>query len=180
MSGILKAEAARRLPRPHVTEEHSLPSIAELLKMKGDAAKGAQVFRRDSVGCIKCHQVKGEGIDVGPGLSEIGDKLGKDALYQAILDPSAGISFGYEAWQIELKDGDEVYGLIVSETADELAVKAQNGIVTNYRKSDIATREQQKLSIMPAGLHQAMSLQDLVDLVEYLASLRKSARESVP
>ena len=106
-------------------------------------------------------------------MSEIGGKLGKDALYQAILEPSAGISFGFEAWQIELKSGDEAYGLIVSETAQELAMKAVGGIVTRYKKSDISKREQLKLSIMPADLQQAMSAQDLVDLVEYLASLKK-------
>jgi len=146
------------------------------VKMKGDAAKGAVMYRRDTVGCIKCHQVNGEGVDFGPNLSEIGTKLGKDALYEAILDPSAGVSFGYEAWQIELKNGDEAYGLIISDTADEIAVKTQGGIVARYKKSDIAKREQQKLSIMPAGLQQTMSTQDLADLVEYLSSLKKAAR----
>ena len=60
--------------------------------------------------------------------------------------------------------------------ADELAVKTQGGIVIRYKKSDIAKREQQKLSIMPAGLQQTMSTRDLVDLVEYLSSLKKAAR----
>jgi putative heme-binding domain-containing protein len=128
------------------------------------------------VGCIKCHQVNGEGIDFGPSLSEIGTKLGKDALYESILDPSAGISFGFEAWQIELKSGDEAFGLLVSDTADEIAVKSQGGIVTRYKKSEVTKREQQKLSIMPAGLPQAMSVADLVDLVEYLASLKKAVK----
>jgi len=128
------------------------------------------------VGCVKCHQVNGEGIDFGPNLSEIGTKLGKDALYEAILDPSAGISFGFEAWQIELKNGTEAYGLIVSDTTEEIAVKSQGSIVTRYKKADVTKREQQKLSIMPAGLQQAMSTQDLVDLVEYLSTLKKAEK----
>jgi putative heme-binding domain-containing protein len=126
------------------------------------------------VGCANCHQVNGQGIDFGPNLSEVGSKLGKDALYEAILDPSAGISFGYEAWQLTLKSGDEAYGLIVSDTPEEIAVKAIGGIVTRYPKRDIVTREQSKLSIMPAGLQQAMTAQELVDLVEYLSSLTKA------
>src|SRR6185503_14571653 len=113
------------------------------------------------------HRVKGQGVDFGPDLSEIGDKLGKDALYEAILDPSAGISFGYEAFQVQLKSGDEPFGLIASDTADEIAIKAIGGIVTRYKKSDILKRDQMKLSIMPAGLQQNMTTQDLVDLVEY-------------
>src|SRR5262249_19327562 len=148
--------------------------ISELMRLKGDPVKGAAVFRRDTTtACIKCHQVNGEGIDFGPNLSEIGTKLGKDALFEAILDPSAGISFGFEAWQITLKDGNEAYGLIVSETADELALKTAGAIVTRYPKTEIKSRTQGKLSIMPAGLQATMSRQDLVDLVEYLSQLKK-------
>jgi putative heme-binding domain-containing protein len=171
----LKAEAAQLLPLPQGRDAQPLPSLAELMKMNGDPVRGAEVFSRDAVGCVKCHQVNGRGIDFGPNLSEIGAKLGKDALYEAILDPSAGISFGYETWSIDLKNGDEAYGLRVSETADELAIKAVGGVVARYKKSDIAKREQLKTSIMPSGLQQTMSTQDLVDLVEYLWTLKKAA-----
>jgi putative membrane-bound dehydrogenase-like protein len=170
----IKAEAAELVPLPKSADAQPLPPIADLAKLKGDAGKGAAVFRRDPVGCIKCHQVNGEGLDFGPSLSDIGAKLGKDALYEAILDPSAGISFGYEAWRVTLKNGDDANGLIVNDTADEIALKTVEGIVTRYKKSDIASRAQQKLSIMPAGLQQTMSPQDLVDLVEYLATLKTS------
>ena len=143
--------------------------------MKGDAANGEIVYGRVTVGCANCHQANGKGIDFGPNLSAIGAKLGKDALYEAILDPSAGISFGFEAWTLQLKSGDDAYGLIVSETGDELAVKAIGGIVTRYKKSDIKERQQSRLSIMPAGLQLAMTTQELVDLVEYLAALKAPA-----
>ena len=172
----LKSRAARILPLPQSRDAQPLPPVSELVKLTGDPVNGAKVFRSDAVACNKCHQVNGEGIDFGPALSEIGAKLGKDALYDSILNPSAGISFGFEAWQVNLKNGDEAYGLIVSETADELAIKAAGGIVTRYKKSDIAGRSQQKLSIMPAGLQQAMSRQELVDLAEYLSSLKKADR----
>src|SRR5207247_7316479 len=168
----LKTQAAQILPLPQARNAQPLPPISELVGKKGDARKGAAVFRRDTLACIKCHQVNGEGIDFGPNLSEIGAKLGKDALYESVLDPSAGISVGYEAWQLELKNGGEAYGMLASETKDELAIKSIGGIVTRYRKADILKRQQQKLSIMPAGLQQALSRQELVDLVEYLSSLK--------
>ena len=171
----LKVRAAQLLPPPRGQNTQPLPPMAELLKMKGDAARGAQVFTRPEVNCIGCHRVNDKGVDFGPALSEIGTKLGKDALYEAILDPSAGIAFGYEAWQIELKSGDEAYGLIVSETADELTIKDVKAIPTRIKKSEIVKRQQLKTSIMPAGLQQTMSTQDLVDLVEYLSSLKKAA-----
>ncbi len=171
----LRDEALKILPPPPGKNSEPLPPVAELVKRSGDASNGAKVFRSDTVGCIKCHQVNGEGVDFAPRLSEIGTKLGKDALYEAILEPSAGISFGFEAWSIELKNGDEAFGLVASETPEELAIKAQTGIVTRYKKADIAKRQQSKTSIMPAGLQQTMTTQELVDLVEYLTTLKKAA-----
>ncbi len=172
----LLAEAAKVLPRPQGRNTEALPPVPELLKRTGDPARGALVFARADVACINCHRVNDRGTDLGPALSEIGTKLGKDALYEAILDPSAGIAFGFEAWTIEMNSGDEAYGLIVSETAEEITMKNVKGIPTRIKKSDIAKRQQMKLSLMPNGLQQAMTTQDLVDLVEYLATLKKAAK----
>lgn len=169
----IKAEAAKLLPLPAGQNAQPLPAVSELVKIKGDAVRGAEIFRRENAGCIRCHQVRGEGREVGPALSEIGTKLPKEALLEAILDPSAGISFGFEAWQLALKSGDDAYGLKVSETPGEVAIKDINGIITRYKRSEIASMQQSKLSIMPTGLQQTMTTQELVDLVEYLSSLKK-------
>jgi putative heme-binding domain-containing protein len=170
----IQAEAATLLPPPQGREAQPLPPVSELARRTGDPANGLKVFNSLAAGCATCHQVNGQGIDFGPNLSEIGTKLGKDALYDAILDPSAGISFGYEAWTFELKSGDEAYGLLASETADEVAVKSVGGLVARHKKSDVTARRQSKLSIMPSGLQQSVSLQELIDLVEYLATLKKA------
>lgn len=170
----IKTEAAKVLPLPAGQNSQPLPPISELVKMNGDSARGAEVFRRDTTGCIKCHQVRGEGRDVGPALTEIGTKLPKEALLEAILDPSAGISMGFEAWQLQLKSGDDAYGIKAGETADEVAIKDPNGIVTRYKKSEIASMQQSKTSIMPSGIQQTMTKQELIDLVEYLSSLKKA------
>jgi len=170
----IQSEAAKILPLPAGQNSKPLPPVSELIKLKGDIAKGAEVFRRDATSCIKCHQVRGEGRDLGPALSEIGTKLPKEALYESILDPSAGVSFGFEAWQVELKSGDEAFGIKASETADEVAIKDANGIITRHQRSAIASMRQMKSSLMPAGLQMTVTQQELVDLVEYLASLKKS------
>jgi putative heme-binding domain-containing protein len=171
----IKREAAQVLPLPSGQNSEPLPPVGELIRMKGEAARGAEVYRRETTGCIKCHQVRGEGRDVGPALTEIGSKLPKEALIEAILDPSAGISFGFEAWQVELKSGDDAYGLKANETAEEVAIKDVNGIVTRYKRSEISSLQQSKVSIMPAGLQQTMTTQELVDLIEYLVALKKPA-----
>lgn len=142
------------------------------MQMRGDPARGSVVFRRAATGCIGCHQVGREGIGLGPNLGEIGAKLGKEALYDAIVDPSAGISFGYEAWLLTLRDGEEVLGLIASETDGEVALRMAGGQVLRYRKSEILKREKQAQSIMPAGLQDTMASEDFADLLAYLLSLK--------
>jgi len=169
----IRNDAAKLLPLPAGQNNQPLPPLVELIRRKGNIENGMRVFNTATAACASCHKVKGQGTEVGPDLSEIGGKLAKEALYESIIDPSAGISFGYEAHQVELKSGEEAYGLIVSETADELAIKNNTGVVTRYKKADIKSRQQMKLSIMPAGLVQAMSPDDLVDLIEYLGSLKK-------
>jgi putative heme-binding domain-containing protein len=171
----IREEAAQRLPLPRTGDGASLPPLVELVKMTGDAARGALVFRSETVACIKCHRVGDEGVDFGPALSQIGSKLGRQALYESILDPSAGISFGYEGWTVETKDGEEIFGIVASETAEELAIKLQTGVVTKVPLASVSGREKQGLSVMPAGLAQTMTREQLVDLVEYLLTLKAPA-----
>lgn len=171
-SAKIRAEASKVLPLPQ-GQNAALPPVSQLVKLKGDPANGAKVFRKPEVNCIGCHRINNEGADFGPALSEIGTKLAKEAIYEAILDPSSGIAFGFEGWSLELKNGDEATGIITSESPDEVVLKMQTGISTHYKKADIAKRTKSNLSLMPSGLQQAMSQQDLIDLVEYLSTLKK-------
>jgi putative heme-binding domain-containing protein len=144
----------------------------ELLAMNGEAGRGLSVFKAN---CSICHQINGEGMDFGPKLSEIGSKLPKEGQYLAILHPDAGISFGYEGWEIKFKDGTAIAGIVSSKTETDLQVKFPGGVVQNYKMADVVSMKKMDSSMMPAGLQDNMSTQELVDLVEYLASLRKKS-----
>ena len=169
----IKVEAAKVLPPPFDANAKPLPPVAELAKRKGNIANGAKVFLREAVTCTRCHKVGDQGLEVGPALTEIGDKLPKEELYAAILDPSGGISFGYEAWLVTMKDGNTAFGIIESETDDEIFVKGSTGVVTKHVKANVKSRVQQPISLMPPGLHLTMKEGELVDLIEYLSSLKK-------
>ena len=89
---------------------------------------------------------------------------------------SLSIVNGYEGKTIKLKSGDLADGIIVSQTADEVTLKTSTGtaaIQTKYRRSDIADIKDMKTAIMPEGLQTNMTTQEFVDLIEYLASLKK-------
>ncbi len=169
----IKAEAAKVLPPLLGANATPLPPVAVLAKRKGNIGNGAKIFLREAVQCARCHKVGDAGIEVGPALTEIGDKLPKTELYASILDPSAGIAFGYEAWLVLMNDGNAAFGIIESETDDEISIKGPTGAVTKHVKANIKSRAQQPVSLMPPGLHLTLKEAELVDLVEYLASLKK-------
>lgn len=166
----VRTEAASYLDGIGGSTAKKTPPMNELLAMKGDASRGVTVFKNN---CSICHQVNGEGMDFGPKLSEIGSKLPREGQYLAILHPDAGISFGFEGWEIKFKDGTNIAGIVSSKTETDLQVKFPGGVVQNYKMADVVSMKKTDSSMMPAGLQDNMSTQELVDLVEYLASLRK-------
>jgi putative heme-binding domain-containing protein len=150
-----------------------LPAFDELAKLGGDAKAGEAVFANASgANCISCHQIGTKGQMLGPPLSTVGQKLNKPQLYEAILKPSAGILMGYESWVVKTKKGDVVSGLKTSENVNGITIKDTKGQYHDIAAGDIARQVKQKISIMPEGLSQTMTKQELVDLVEYLTTLK--------
>ena len=169
----IKEEAGKHLTLPATADSKPLPPVAELVKRQGDAARGKQIFT--GVGtCAKCHKVAGEGKEVGPDLSEIGSKLSKDALYVSILDPSAGINFNYETHTLLLADGTVLNGIVVSQTDDEITLKDAEAIVRKIPRDEIEDMKKQPISLMPADLQKSLTAENLVDVVEYLTTLKKA------
>ena len=164
----LRDEGAKYIQLPGNKAGTVLPAVSVLVEKEGDVAKGKVVF---SALCANCHQINRTGVDFGPALSEIGSKLPKDALYTSILYPDQGISFGYEGYQFQLKDGSSAFGRIVSETADKVVVQYMNNQQTVV-KADITSRVKLENSLMSSNLQSSMGEQELVDLVEYLSGLK--------
>ncbi|MDP3467924.1 MAG: c-type cytochrome [Daejeonella sp.] len=150
-------------PKPSIT-------LNELLALTSNSKNGAAVFKRS---CNVCHQVDREGYDVGPKLTEIGSKLPKEGLFDAIINPSAGISFGYETWQVEMKDGSSLIGIISSRTPTEIELKFPGGLNQKILTNNIKTIRMIPESMMPEGLHEAMTAQELADIIQYMATLKK-------
>ena len=169
----LKSDIAQFFPAPNSLGGQPLAPIAELVKIKGDPNRGKELAVMAGTSCITCHQIGDVGVNFGPGLSEIGSKLGKEALFEAIIEPNAGVSMGFETTQIAMKDGNMGIGIVSSETNDELTLSLPQGITSKFKKSDITKRDKLPMSMMPSGTNQALTQQDLVDLVEYLVSLKK-------
>ena len=159
------------VPSSAIVRSEELPERSELVKRTGNVEQGRIAFRQSRNTCVSCHRVEGFGKNVGPDLSEIGKKLGKDALYEAILDPSAGISVGYEGWEITLESGEEFSGILLGEQDGQITMRNLLGESVVILQEDVSEKRQMRVSIMPSGLDQVISQTDLVNLVEYLSQL---------
>ena len=168
--GDVREQGAQYIKLPGSKEGAELPPVSVLVESKGNANKGKEVFKNV---CSNCHQVNNEGTNFGPDLSEIGDKLSKEAIYNSILFPDQGISFGYEGYRIQLKDGSTAVGKIVSETEEKIDLQYMTS-QQSVDKSQVVSRTKMETSLMPGNLHSSMSQQELVDLVEYLSGLKKT------
>ena len=166
-------EAAQRLfPLPEGKEGEELPPLSVLLTMKGDAKNGRLVFNTHGT-CHKCHIVNAVGRSLGPDLSEIGAKLSRQALFESVLFPSAGISHNYDTWTLLLTNGTTVTGLLASETNDDITLIDNEALRRTYPLAEVEEKLRQSVSLMPADLQKVISTQDLVDLVAYMQTLKK-------
>jgi putative heme-binding domain-containing protein len=168
----IRRDAANYLTLPASVNSQPLPPVAEMLKMKGDPIHGKQVFQTTGT-CAKCHKVRGEGKEVGPDLSEIGSKLAGDALFLSILDPSAGISHNFDAYTLVTTSGTVLTGLLINRTDQAVTIRTAESIDKEVPASEIDELQKSKTSLMPADLQKLMSVQDLVDVVAYLVTLKK-------
>ena len=170
----VRSEAAKRLPLPAQKDAKPLPPIHELASKKGDVGNGVKLFRSVAT-CSNCHIVGGFGKNVGPDLSEIGSKLSREAMLTAVLDPSAGISHNFENYQVLTLDGQVITGLKMSETANEITIRTSEAIDRKIKQTDIEEIRKSEKSIMPENLHHTVDQQGLVDIIEYMTTLKKKA-----
>lgn len=168
----VRDSAAKYLVMPKVNDGKPLPPLAELVALRGNVQAGQEVF---ATYCSSCHMVRDQGTNFGPNLTEIGSKLSRQGIYTAIMNPDEGISFGFEGYVFSLKNGTQLLGLVSSETSDEIEIKMMGGIVEKHKKSELISRKPFNSSLMPSNLQQAMTQEQLVNLVEYLSSLKKTA-----
>jgi putative heme-binding domain-containing protein len=164
----IRERAAKVLPLPAA---RPVPSALELdFSCVGKPADGRKVFQADA-GCAACHSLGGKKL-MGPDLSAIGAKYGKQALLDHILNPSDAIGPEYVSTVFKLKNGDSVQGLVSEEAADRVVVITGVDQSVRLKPSDIASRQQIRVSLMPEGLLNSLQPQQIADLLEFLTTLR--------
>jgi quinoprotein glucose dehydrogenase len=137
----------------------------------GEGRKGLEYINYNSVGqCIRCHSLGSEGGSVGPNLKKIGSVLSREQILQALIEPSARLSPGFGTVMLNLSDGQEVTGVLVSENEHELVLRTSDAEPLKVPISRIKNRENVPSAMPPMGL--IMNKREIRDVVEYLSNLK--------
>lgn len=132
---------------------------------QGSVARGQLVFNRV---CAQCHQLHGNGLEVGPNITNNG-RGNLDQLISNILDPSLVIGNAFQARTVLTVDGEVVAGLVVADDERFLRLKVQGGKVIEFDKSTaIEQVKTSAKSLMPDGLEEQMTEQEFIDLCALL------------
>jgi putative heme-binding domain-containing protein len=137
------------------------------LQLVGDAGRGRAIF---ATACITCHKTGETGGEVGPDLKSVANHP-PEKLLANILDPSADVQPGYYAYQCELTDGSEFYGLITAETGNSFTLKTADARSRVVLRANIRSLRSANTSLMPDGLEAGLTSQDLADLIQFVRTI---------
>jgi len=166
-----KSAALKSKLAPLKSGETTLADYQETL-YGGNAMAGRRFFMTNSATeCIRCHSVGGQGGEVGPNLSNIGNVLTREQILQAMIEPSARLSPGYGMVVLTLKDGQTAAGILTFENDHELILKTSEAEPLKIASSRISKRDNVPSSMPPMGA--MMTKREIRDVVEFLAGLKK-------
>lgn len=172
IAGDARVEPSLDAPKLVTAEElakrmEKFAKFRGLAEAKGDAMKGQALF---AAKCLVCHQQGGQGGKVGPALDGLG-LTGVEAILRNVLTPNAAMEGGYRNFRVVTRDGRIVQGLLVSRDADAIVIRQPNTADIRIASRDIAQADFTGVSIMPEGLLEAMSAEEVASLFVHLTSL---------
>jgi putative membrane-bound dehydrogenase-like protein len=143
------------------------------LATRGDELKGKALFRAQS--CSACHTDADGQTPKGPHLVDIGKRYGAAELAESILKPSAKIAQGFETYRFDMANGKVYTGYIASESARTVTIREATGAQHDLKVAEIESRTVQTGSMMPDGLVNNLTPEELADLIAYLRSLTSAS-----
>ena len=138
----------------------------------GDIRRGQTIFNSPKTACSTCHAIGYLGGNLGPDLTRIGAIRKDRDLLESIIYPSASFVRSYEPMVVETKAGDTYSGVLRKDNREEVVLVTGPNVEVRLTRADIAEMRPGTVSVMPAGLDEQLSRQDLSDLIAFLIATR--------
>jgi putative membrane-bound dehydrogenase-like protein len=147
--------------------EKMLPTLKD-----GDVRRGQAVFNNPKAACAACHTIGYVGGKAGPDLTRVGQIRNERDLLESIVFPSASFVRGYEPIQVTTKSGKTFSGVLRKDAPDEVVLAVAADLEVRIAREDIEEIQPGTVSIMPSGLDQQLTPQQLADLIAFLKACR--------
>ena len=134
------------------------------LTLEGDTGRGEEVYRRE---CIKCHRLSTTQHPVGPNLIVAGYQ-DREPLLASILDPNRMVESQYTQYVVTDQKGRLYTGLMAQETTASITLVESEDLQNTLLRKDIKEIRATGQSLMPEGLEESVSLQEMADLMTFI------------
>lgn len=152
-------------------DRERLESLAATLP-EGNVARGHAVFSGRKSACTTCHAMAFVGGRVGPDLSKIGSIRTPRDLLEAIVLPSSSFVRSYESVVVVTVDGKAASGILKDEGSEEVILQTGPSSFERFPRHSIESMTPSRVSLMPKGYDSILSVEELADLVAFLAASR--------
>jgi len=150
----------------------------ERLPGSANAESGRRIFfHSGAVSCSQCHRYDGRGGVVGPELTLLARQGNRETILRSIIEPNRDVAPQYYATFLELEDGGTFTGILLRSAGYEI-YRNNHGEEVTFQKTQIAARKQLTSSLMPQGLIDSLTLEEVRDLLEFLATDRAESQLS--
>jgi putative membrane-bound dehydrogenase-like protein len=136
----------------------------DVLTLPRDASRGQAVFQKH---CASCHRLDGQGKAVGPDLADVRGRP-EESLLEDLLDPNRALAPAYVSYVVETHAGQLYTGIVAVETTTSLTLRRAEAAEDTILRQDIAALRATGQSLMPDGLEQLLTRQELADVIAYL------------
>ncbi|HLH56626.1 MAG TPA: PVC-type heme-binding CxxCH protein [Verrucomicrobiae bacterium] len=143
---------------------------------KGDIRRGQAVFNSQKAACASCHAMGYLGGHVGPDLTTIGQVRTERDLLESIVYPSASFVRSFEPYIVRTRSDDQYSGVLRKDAPDEIVLATGPSTEVRIARSEIVDLRPGTVSVMPAGLEQQLTRQELADLVAFLKATKWGAQ----
>jgi putative heme-binding domain-containing protein len=136
------------------------------LGLKGVPARGGEIFLGR---CAACHQQNGATPATGPDVT--GARVfGKERVLSAILEPNAELRRKYLTYVVETMAGEPLIGLLGDENPTTITIQRLDRGPVVLPRTNLQYVQAQPWSLMPVGLEEGLTAQDMADLLEYIVT----------
>ena len=142
----------------------------------GDLRRGQAIFNGNKAACSMCHSMGFLGGKFGPDLTSVGTVRGARDLLEAIVYPSASFVRSFEPVIVQTASGEEIFGMLKNESKESITLTTSPGADQRIARAQIAEMRPGAASLMPAGMDQILTRQELADLLAFLQGTRWGAK----